>query len=172
MYAKVRAWSRNWFTHIFLFLVVLSYSLIGTSLLGRGGGHSRVSSAVPQAYVRTVPGSHECRFLPNPSRFVIHQSRYVPQPLAASSGPFKAQHVAAPPPPPPQFPEPCAADTRPSSAAEHTAPSVPARLYGALPDRAYVPVRFEPITCSWSAASRPADGCTELNRYSGLLPWS
>jgi hypothetical protein len=30
MYAKVRAWSRNWFTHIFLFLVVLSYSLIGT----------------------------------------------------------------------------------------------------------------------------------------------
>jgi hypothetical protein len=31
LYAKVRAWSRNWFTHIFLFLVVLSYSLIGTS---------------------------------------------------------------------------------------------------------------------------------------------
>lgn len=29
MYGKVRAWSRNWFTHIFLFLVVLSYSLIG-----------------------------------------------------------------------------------------------------------------------------------------------
>lgn len=29
MYAKVRAWSRNWFTHIFLFLVVMSYSVIG-----------------------------------------------------------------------------------------------------------------------------------------------
>jgi hypothetical protein len=26
----VRAWSRNWFTHIFLFLVVLCYSLVGT----------------------------------------------------------------------------------------------------------------------------------------------
>jgi hypothetical protein len=33
MYGKVRAWSRNWFTHIFLFLVVLSYSLIGTCRL-------------------------------------------------------------------------------------------------------------------------------------------
>jgi hypothetical protein len=30
MYSKVRAWSRNWFTHIFLFLVVLCYSLVGT----------------------------------------------------------------------------------------------------------------------------------------------
>ena len=29
LYNKVRAWSKNWFTHIFLFLVVLSYSLIG-----------------------------------------------------------------------------------------------------------------------------------------------
>ncbi|XP_069692216.1 potassium channel subfamily K member 18 isoform X2 [Periplaneta americana] len=32
LYAKVRAWSRNWFTHIFLFLVVLSYSLIGAAI--------------------------------------------------------------------------------------------------------------------------------------------
>jgi hypothetical protein len=32
MYGKVRAWSRNWFTHIFLFLVVLSYSVIGRSV--------------------------------------------------------------------------------------------------------------------------------------------
>jgi hypothetical protein len=30
LYGKVRAWSRNWFTHMFLFLVVLSYSVIGT----------------------------------------------------------------------------------------------------------------------------------------------
>jgi hypothetical protein len=90
MYAKVRAWSRNWFTHIFLFLVVLSYSLIGTSL--------------PQA----------CRFLPNPSRLMIHQSRYVPQPLASSSGPFTAQHLVCTPPPAPQFPEPCVVVAVPS----------------------------------------------------------
>jgi hypothetical protein len=31
LYGKVRTWSRKWFTHIFLFLVVLSYSVIGTS---------------------------------------------------------------------------------------------------------------------------------------------
>ncbi|KAJ9588217.1 hypothetical protein L9F63_018381, partial [Diploptera punctata] len=32
LYNKVRAWSKNWFTHIFLFLVVLSYSLIGAAI--------------------------------------------------------------------------------------------------------------------------------------------
>ncbi|CRL08506.1 CLUMA_CG021285, isoform B [Clunio marinus] len=30
IYAKFRAWSRNWFTHIFLFIVVLLYSIAGS----------------------------------------------------------------------------------------------------------------------------------------------
>ncbi|XP_063239872.1 uncharacterized protein LOC134540833 [Bacillus rossius redtenbacheri] len=29
LYNKVRSWSKKWFTHIFLFLVVLTYSLVG-----------------------------------------------------------------------------------------------------------------------------------------------
>jgi len=40
MYGKVRSWSRKWFTHIFLFLVVLAYSVIGRS--GNRGGWDTV----------------------------------------------------------------------------------------------------------------------------------
>ncbi|KAJ8865807.1 hypothetical protein PR048_033329 [Dryococelus australis] len=32
LYNKVRSWSKRWFTHIFLFLVVLSYSLLGATM--------------------------------------------------------------------------------------------------------------------------------------------
>jgi hypothetical protein len=64
MYGKVRSWSRKWFTHIFLFLVVLCYSVVGRSecsclwyrpcLLG---------------YVRLCLLRHTCH-MSNPSHFL------------------------------------------------------------------------------------------------------
>ena len=64
MYGKVRTWSRKWFTHIFLFLVVMAYSIIGRSGEGVMG---ILSFGVPhQNSVCLCLLRHPC-YMPNPS---------------------------------------------------------------------------------------------------------
>jgi hypothetical protein len=57
MYGKVRTWSRKWFTHIFLFLVVMAYSVIGRSG-NRGGGDTFFWSSPPNFCVPLSPPPH------------------------------------------------------------------------------------------------------------------
>ena len=68
MYGKVRSWSRKWFTHIFLFLVVLCYSLIGRSG-NRVGGDPVFWSSPPKFCVLCLL-RHTCH-KPNPSHPLV-----------------------------------------------------------------------------------------------------
>ncbi|GLG98652.1 TWiK family of potassium channels protein 18 [Gryllus bimaculatus] len=70
LYGKISSWSRKWFTHMFLFLVVLSYSLLGAFIfrLVEGSHEDRVLAAVKDIHDERLRLLRELRALGREAR--------------------------------------------------------------------------------------------------------